>query len=96
MSKCVICGLEGDFCGYHDVGPGSVSMCVSCGKQPVTLWRIRVRDEKYGGYYLYTQAEALSELSALLDDDDIGSGYSVTKETTTNLEKYSMSEFEGF
>jgi len=96
MTKCEECGLEGNFAGYHGVGPKSVSLCMACAEATVHMWRIRQRDENSGGYYAHSQDDALAELDILLKEDEVGGGYSVTIEEKTIFEKYSMTEFHGF
>lgn len=98
MSKCAMCGAEGNFCGYHNLGPGKVSLCHECAIEEVDAWRISESESASGcGFLVFSKQELLFELAPLLDGMvDPGQGYVIEYYPVTNYDRFTAEEFEGF
>ena len=94
-SKCSECGLEGDFCGYHNLGVENKSLCMACAEAPVEVYRIALHGEG-GGCVAPTLLEAIDTITALVGEMDSDTGYDIGMEKMTRKEVVAMPEFQGF
>jgi hypothetical protein len=95
QSICAVCGLVGDFCGYHHLGPKKLSLCISCAETKVDVYKITLCGES-AGLIIETTAEAVDTIKVLIEEMSYGDGYSITKENLKRLLIVNLPEFSGF
>lgn len=92
--RCAVCGVEGNFCGYHNIGPEKVSLCVACAESPVEVYRVTMGgSNQTPSLYVEDPNAVLSMMHTLMERMEPKETILIEKRVRTYLKLFQMPQF---